>query len=67
MTQRYTNQFNISLPLAVFLATDDYDYEPNVISVTSLLKPVRQLVLSKRVKPDEALVDISGLVSARMG
>lgn len=67
MSQKYTNQFNIPLPLAVFLATDDYDYEPNVISATSLLKPVRQLVLSKRVNPSEALVDISGLVSARMG
>lgn len=67
VTQRYTNQFNIPLPLAVFLATDDYDYEPNVISATSLLKPVRQLVLSKRVKPDEALIDIASLISARMG
>ena len=67
MTQRYTNQFNISLPLAVFLATDDYDYEPNVISATSLMRPTRQLVLSKRVPAGEALVDISSLVSARMG
>ena len=67
MTQRYTNQFNISLPLAVFLATDDYDYEPNVISATSLMRPIRQLVLSKRVPAGEALVDISSLVSARMG
>lgn len=65
--QRYTNLSGIALPLAVFLATDDYDYEPGVISATALIKPLRQMVLSKRVNPTEALVDISGLVSSRMG
>lgn len=67
MQQRYSNQFNIPLPLAVFLATDDYDFEPNVISATSLMKSTRQLVLSKRVKPSESMIDIAGLVSSRMG
>ena len=67
MSQRYSNQFNIPLPLAVFLATDDYDFEPNVISATSLMKSTRQLVLSKRVKPSESMIDIAGLVSSRMG
>lgn len=63
----YTNQHNISLALAVFLATDDYDYEPNVISATTLLKPLKQIILAKRVKPEDKLVDISQLVSSRMG
>ena len=67
MSQRYSNQFNIPLPLAVFLATADYDFEPNVISATSLMKSTRQLVLSKRVKPSESMIDIAGLVSSRMG
>lgn len=67
MSQRYTNQTNIALPLAVFLATDDYDYERGVISATSLLKPVRQIVLAKRVNPEDTLIDISQLIASRMG
>lgn len=67
MNQLYTNTLNISLPLAVFLATDDYDYVPNTISATTLLKPIRQWVLTKRVSPTDALRDVSSLVSSRMG
>lgn len=63
----YTNQHGIPLFLAVFLATDDYDYEPNTISATTLLKPLKQIILSKRVKPEDKLIDISSLVSAKMG
>lgn len=66
MPQIYSNDARIPLALAVFLATDDYDYESGVISATSLLKPVRQLVLSKRVDGN-APIDISGLVASRMG
>lgn len=64
---RYTNNHNIPLALAVFLATDDYDYQPNTISATSLLKSTRQLVLSTRLQAEDMLIDVSNLVSARMG
>lgn len=64
---KYTNVHNIPLPLAVFLATDHYDHTPNTISVTSLLRPTRQLVLSLRLSADERLTDVSDLVSSRMG
>jgi hypothetical protein len=64
---RYSNQMNIPLPLAVFLATDDYDYDPTAISVTALMKPIRQLILTKRVNPEDNPIDIAGLVSSRMG
>lgn len=63
----YTNTTNIALPLAVFLASDDYDYHPNTISATSLMKSTRQYVLSKRVKPSEAFIDISSLVASSLG
>ena len=63
----FTNQHNIALPLAVFLATDDYDHQPNVISATALLRSTRQLVLTKRVNPEDNPIDIAGLVSSRMG
>ena len=64
---KYTNSTNIPLAVAVFLATDDYDYEPNTVSATSLLKPIRQFILAKRVAKDDMLVDIGSMVSSRMG
>ena len=65
----YTNVNEIPLSMAVFLVTDDYDGEsPNefTISVTSLLKSTRQIILSKRLEGD-TLIDISSLISSRMG
>jgi len=47
MTLRYANVSDVPLALAVFLATDSYDYnpDPNTVSATTLLKPIRQIVL----------------------
>lgn len=63
----YSNNHKIPLPLAVFLATDHYDYEPNTISTTALLKPVRQIILGQRVSKENNIVDLSDMVSSRMG
>lgn len=63
----YTNTSNISLALAVFLATDDYDHEPNTISATSLMKSTRQHILSKRIPAEENFIDISTLVPSKLG
>lgn len=62
---KYSNLSNIPLPLAVFLATDSYDKQDNTISATTLLKPIRQIVLEQRL-PD-TMVDVKDLVSSRMG
>lgn len=64
---QYTNQLGISLPIAVWLAVDDYDYinEPDTISVTTLIRPIRQVILGRRA-PKKA-VDISSLLASRMG
>lgn len=64
---QYTNNHNIPLPLAVFLATDHYDHEPNTISTTGLLKPLRQLILGRRLASSDNVVDLSDMVSSRMG
>jgi hypothetical protein len=66
---RLTNMHNISLPLAVWLLHDEYDYinEPNYISATSLLKSIRQLVLSRRVDQVDRELDISAFLASRMG
>lgn len=66
-TQNYTNQSNIPLSVAAFLAHDDYDYDDTTISATALLKPVRQLVLGNRVDPADSITDIEGLVASRVG
>jgi len=63
----YTNQTKIPLSMAVFLATDYYDYQPGAMSATSLLKPLRQLLLAERVPPAQRVVDIAELAKSRMG
>lgn len=66
---RLTNIHGISLPLAVWLLSDDYDYinDPKYISATSLLKSTRQLVLSRRVIQEDREIDISDFLASRMG
>lgn len=69
MNKRYANHSSVPLSLAVFLATDSYDYndDPNTISVTTLLKPTRQIVLARRLPPDDSPIDLVAQVSNRMG
>lgn len=66
---KLTNLHGISLPLAVWLLSDDYDYinDPKYISATSLLKSTRQLVLSRRVIQEDREVDVSDFLASRMG
>ncbi len=65
--RKYTNNSGIPLSMAVFLATDKYDHEENTISATSLMKPIRQLILSDRVPQASAMDDLSRLVASRVG
>lgn len=71
--RRFTNNAGIDLSLAVWLARDDYDYvtKPNYISVTTLIKPIRQIILRGRVAalPVEqiTLPDISERLRSVMG
>ena len=60
------------MPLAVWLAADDgYDliYDPKKISATTLLKPVRSVVLERRLleKNIEGVTDIADVVASRVG
>lgn len=66
---KYGNVSAVPLSLAVFLASDNYDYDddPNTISATALLKPLRQLILSARVPTEDAVVDLVQMVQSRMG
>lgn len=69
MNKRYANTANVPLSLAVFLATDHYDYndDPFAISATTLLKPTRQIVLAKRVPPNTTMPDLVAQLNTRMG
>lgn len=68
---KYTNTTGISLPLAVWLATDNYSGKsssiPNLISATTLLKSTRQIVLGQRIKPEDEKIDVSALVKSKIG
>lgn len=64
-----TNKSDIPLSLAVWLASDDYDYsdDPKEISVTTLMKPIKQIVLGARVDPNTLSQDIEGYIPSRLG
>lgn len=66
---RYGNTSAIPLSLGVFLATDNYDHDsrPNTISVTTLLKPLRQIILGARIPEADVVVDLAAMVNSRMG
>ena len=64
---KYANTSSVPLSLAVFLATDTYDHDDSTLSVTSLIKPVRQIVLGARVAGDPAPVDLANMMPSRMG
>lgn len=69
MTAKYANVGEVPLALAVFLASDWYDHsdDPTEISATTLLKPLRQIVLPSRVPPGEGLVNLADMMKSRMG
>lgn len=67
MTQRYTNNTGLSLFAQVYLATDHYDHSNAGLSATSLLKPIKQVLLPHRVPVEQRVVDISEMVGNRTG
>jgi hypothetical protein len=65
-----TNEGDISLPLAVWLLSDDYDFIEgidNYISVTTLMKPVRQIVLPRRIPQEQQTTDVADYISRKLG
>lgn len=70
---KITNNHNIDLPLAVWLLQDGYNSGAKeappgeLISVTTLMKPTRQLILKRKVDQTQEEFDVSDMVAARMG
>lgn len=64
----YTNDTNLPLSLAVFLAYDEYPVtDDKTISVTTLLKPIKQIVLGMRVTKGDKKQDISTNIASAFG
>jgi hypothetical protein len=63
-----TNKHNVPLSLAVWLAHQEYDAsdDPKTISTTSLLKPIKSIVLGSRLTGDGS-VDVSDMIASSMG
>lgn len=66
---KLTNEHGISLPIAVWLAYDDYDYinEPNYISATTLLAPLKQYVLARRIPKEDRVHDVYDFMASSLG
>ena len=66
---KITNEHGLSLPMAVWLLHDDYDYntDPAYISATSLLKSTKQIILGKRISSEDRTADISDFLAQRFG
>lgn len=64
-----TNNSDISLALAVWLLHDEYDHQDiaNYISATSLMKPLRHLVLGPRVPPQSRKIDVEDFIPTALG
>jgi hypothetical protein len=69
MSQRFMNVSDVPLALAVWLASDNYDYNDDLytISATTLLKPLRQIILPNRIPPLDGLVSLPDQMNTRMG
>ena len=70
---KITNDKAIDLPLAVWLLQDGYksgatEAPPGeLLSVTTLMKPTRQMILSRRVDKTQETYDVADMVASRMG
>jgi hypothetical protein len=66
---KYTNNTQMTLPMAIWSLMDNYNHDSrdNVISVTTLLKPIRQIVLGRRYKDNMKEIDAENLIASSMG
>lgn len=64
-----TNSTNIPLSLAVWLATDTYQKHPhkNAISATTLIQPIRAIVLGRQNRDLDEVGDVVSLVASASG
>ena len=66
---KVTNHYNVPLITAVWLLNDNYDFDnrPKTISTTTLLKPLKKFILSRRVNKAESSIDVADLMATALG
>ena len=66
-----TNRSDISLALAVWLLHDEYDHvtgtKGKYISATAVMKPLRHILLPRRMDPSDNLIDVEDFIARSMG
>jgi len=69
MATQLTNKANVPLSMALWLADDDYDYDddPYTISATTLLKPMKAIILARQNKDLIKTGDIQSVAASRIG
>lgn len=64
---KLTNNTGLSLFAQVYLAHETYDREEAGLSVTALLKPVKQIILARRVPEGMASADVADMIASSNG
>jgi hypothetical protein len=64
---KFTNNTGLSLFAQVYLAHETYDREEAGLSVTTLLKPVKQVILARRVPPGMMSTDVADMIPSSNG
>lgn len=66
---QFTNEKNVALPLAAWLSHDNYDHnsDPKTISVTTLLKPIKEIALLHTPNLVAIPEDVGNLRASRIG
>jgi hypothetical protein len=69
MSATYTNKAGLTLPMAVWLFNDQYDYDndPNSFSATEMLKPMREIILSRRNTDSNRTLELADFAQSRDG
>lgn len=60
---------DLPLSIKLWLVFDDYEHnsDPKVISATGLLAPIKEIILTPRVKEQDKITNVNSLVSSRIG
>ncbi len=66
---RYSDNLGIGIAMAVWAIHDEYDLvnEPNYISVTKLLKPLKMIILSPRAEKEDRIIDLQEFIARALG
>ena len=65
-----TNLHNIPLPVQVWLAADEYNAHKEItkyLSATTILRPLKSVILGRRVDPNTVAKDVTDFIAVRRG